>query len=58
MAMAQSPLSVRMPEDIDQIMRAKGDRTSWIRDAIFEKLWREGTLPERYHHLIADSSKT
>jgi hypothetical protein len=53
-AMAKSPLSVRMPEDIDAIIRAKGDRTEWLRDAIFEKLWQEGDLPERYHHLIND----
>jgi hypothetical protein len=52
--MARSPLSVRIPEDIDAIIRAKGDRTSWLRDAIFEKLWREGDLPERYHRLIVD----
>jgi len=53
-AMAKSPLSVRMPEDIDAIVRAESDRTEWLRDAIFEKLWREGNLPERYHHLISE----
>ncbi|UIE38889.1 hypothetical protein [Leptodesmis sichuanensis] len=52
-AMAKSPLSVRMPEDIDAIVRAKSDRTEWLRDAIFEKLWHEGNLPERYHHLVS-----
>lgn len=51
-AMAKNPLSVRMPEDIDYLVRQKLDRTGWLRDAIFEKLWHEGTLPERYHHLI------
>jgi hypothetical protein len=55
-AMAKSPLSVRMPEDIDAIVRTKGDRTEWLRDAIFEKLWREGKLPERYQHLVHESS--
>ncbi|MEI2578643.1 hypothetical protein [Scytonema sp. PRP1] len=54
-AMARNPLSVRMPEDIDAIVRAKGDRTAWLRDAIIEKLWREGNLPEQYHHLVSDS---
>lgn len=51
-AMAKSPLSVRMPEDIDAIIRGKGDRTEWLRDAIFEKLWREENLPERYQSLL------
>jgi hypothetical protein len=54
--MAERPLSVRMPEDIDAIIRAKPGRTEWLRDAIFEKLWREGDLPKQYHHLIAESS--
>lgn len=53
--MAERPLSVRMPEDIDQIIRAKQGRTEWLRDAIFEKLWSEGNLPEQYHHLIAEA---
>ncbi|MGA7935604.1 MAG: hypothetical protein WCA35_18790 [Kovacikia sp.] len=57
-AMAKSPLSVRMPEDIDEIVRAKSDRTAWLRDAIFEKLWREGNLPARYHQLISGSPES
>ena len=56
-AMAKSPLSVRMPEDIDAIVRAKSDRTEWLRDAIFEKLWQEGNLPKRYHHLVPNRSE-
>jgi hypothetical protein len=55
--MAKNPPSVRMPEDVDAIVRAKSDRTEWLRDAIFEKLWREGNLPERYHHLISSNSE-
>jgi len=55
--MAESPLSVRMPADIDQIIRAKPKRTEWLRDAIFEKLWHEGELPEQYHHLIDEASE-
>jgi hypothetical protein len=43
--MAKTPLSVRMPEDIDAIVRAKPNRTQWLRDAILEKLDREGNLP-------------
>ena len=55
-AMAKGSLSVRMPEDIDAIIRGKGDRTEWLRDAIFEKLWCEGILPEQYQHLIQSGS--
>ena len=50
--MAKSPLSVRMPEDIDAIVRSKPDRTDWLRDAILEKLYAEGNLPEQYHNQI------
>ena len=53
--MAERPLSVRMPEDIDAVIRAKPERTAWLRDAIFEKLWREGNLPKHYHHLIMEA---
>jgi hypothetical protein len=50
--MAKSPLCVRMPEAIDAIIRAKADRTDWLRDAVMEKLWREGELPETFHEWI------
>jgi hypothetical protein len=53
--MAERPLSVRMPEDIDAVIRAKPERTAWLRDAIFEKLWREGNLPKHYQHLIMEA---
>jgi hypothetical protein len=46
--MAKSPLCVRMPEAIDAIIRAKRDRTDWLRDALMEKLSREGDLPEAF----------
>jgi hypothetical protein len=52
-AMAERPLCVRLPEDIDVLMREKENRTAWLRDAIMEKLWREGKLPERYRELMA-----
>lgn len=52
----KGPFSIRMPEDIDAIALCPNDRTEWLRDAIFEKLWREGNLPEQYHRLISDSS--
>ncbi|MEA5453056.1 hypothetical protein VB780_31080 [Leptolyngbya sp. CCNP1308] len=51
-AMAERPLCVRLPEDIDGLMREKKNRTAWLRDAIMEKLWREGALPERYRGLM------
>jgi hypothetical protein len=53
--MAKSPLCVRMPEAIDAIIRAKADRTDWLRDAVMEKLWREGDLPEAFQEWIEDS---
>ncbi len=46
--MAKSPLCVRLPEAIDAIIRDKGDRTDWLRDAIMEKLSREGDLPAAF----------
>lgn len=55
--MAKTPLSVRMPEDIDEIVRAKPNRTQWLRDAILEKLDREGELPAQETSSI-DSSAT
>lgn len=55
--MAKTPLSVRMPEDIDAIVRAKPNRTQWLRDAILEKLDREGELPAQETSSI-DSSAT
>ena len=51
--MAQSPLCVRMPEAIDAIIRAKADRTDWLRNAVLEKLWREGELPEAFYEWIS-----
>ncbi|WP_318655496.1 hypothetical protein [Leptolyngbya sp. KIOST-1] len=51
-AMAERPLCVRLPEDIDGLMREKENRTAWLRDAIMEKLWREGHLPKRYQSLM------
>ncbi len=54
-AMAERPLCVRLPEDIDALMREKENRTAWMRDAIMEKLWQEGTLPERYQGLMEET---
>lgn len=54
--MAKTPLSVRMPEDIDAIVRAKPNRTQWLRDAILEKLDREEELPESLDSSIEPST--
>jgi hypothetical protein len=56
-AMAERPLCVRLPEDIDALMRGKENRTAWLRDAIMEKLWREGSLPERYRELMEEETR-
>jgi hypothetical protein len=50
--MAKNPLTVRVPEDIDAIVRAKTDRNQWLRDAILEKLYWEDELPKEYHDQI------
>jgi hypothetical protein len=43
-AMAKQPITVRLPEDIDAIVRALPNRTEWLREAIMEKLDREDLL--------------
>ena len=37
-----SPMSVRLPPELDTIVRSLPNRTAWLRDAIIEKLEREG----------------
>lgn len=44
--MAQSPLSVRVPIEIDQYVRSLPNRTEWLRQAILEKKQREDSLPK------------
>lgn len=39
--MAERPLSVRLPSDVDAKVRSLPNRTEWLRDAILEKLQRE-----------------
>lgn len=39
--MAQRPLSVRLPVDLDAKLRSLPNRTEWLRDAILEKMQRE-----------------
>jgi hypothetical protein len=46
--MAKQPVTVRLPEDIDAIVRALPDRNAWLRSAILEKLDQDNLLPENY----------
>ncbi len=39
--MAERPLSVRLPADLDAQVRSLDNRTEWLREAIIEKLQRE-----------------
>jgi hypothetical protein len=41
---AKQPITVRLPEDIDVIVRSLPNRTEWLREAIVEKLDREDLL--------------
>jgi hypothetical protein len=47
-AMAKQPITVRLPEDIDAIVRALPNRTEWLREAILDRLEQEDLLPDRY----------
>jgi hypothetical protein len=42
--MAKQPITVRLPEDIDVIVRSLPNRTEWLREAIMEKLDRDDLL--------------
>ena len=44
--MADKPISVRLDAETDRIVRAMPDRTAWLREAIAEKLEREGWQPD------------
>ncbi len=39
--MAERPLSVRLPADLDAEVRLLPNRTEWLRDAILEKMQRQ-----------------
>ncbi len=39
--MAERPLSVRLPADLDARLRSLPNRTEWLRNAILEKMQRE-----------------
>ena len=40
----QSPVSVKLPPEIDSIVRSLPNRSEFLREAIAEKLKREGLL--------------
>jgi hypothetical protein len=46
--MAKQPITVRLPEDIDVIVRALPNRTEWLREAILDRLEQEDLLPDGY----------
>ena len=39
--MSETPLSVRVPVDLDNYVRSLPNRTEWLREAIAEKRQRE-----------------
>jgi hypothetical protein len=41
-------LTVSIPAELEQLIQHQCDREAWLRDAILEKLSREGLLPEQY----------
>ncbi|MBE9013363.1 AAA-like domain-containing protein [Pseudanabaenaceae cyanobacterium LEGE 13415] len=45
-------LTVSLPTEIESLIDQKGDRTEWLKQAILEKLQREGRLPEGYQHRV------
>jgi hypothetical protein len=46
--MAKQPITVRLPEDIDTIVRSLPNRTEWLREAILDRLEQDELLPDRY----------
>jgi hypothetical protein len=46
--MAKQPITVRLPEDIDVIVRSLPNRTEWLREVILDRLEQEDLLPDRY----------
>lgn len=39
--LAKAPLSVRVPEDIDEYIRSLPDKNNWLQNAIIEKVKAE-----------------
>jgi hypothetical protein len=46
--MTKQPITVRLPEDIDTIVRPLPNRTEWLREAILDRLEQDELLPDRY----------
>jgi len=42
----QRPVSVNLPEDLDRYVRAKENRSAWMRDAIVAAALAEGWRPD------------
>jgi hypothetical protein len=42
----QTPVAVKLPPHIDEIVKALPNRSNFIREAIREKLIRDGLLPD------------
>ncbi len=45
----QAPLSVLVHHEMDQYVRAKPSKSDWLREAISEKIEREGWILENDH---------
>jgi hypothetical protein len=43
---AQQPITIRLPEDIDTIVRSLPNRPEWLREAILDRLEQEELLPD------------
>lgn len=43
----QCPISTKYPEDVDRILREMSDRSDYIREAVVEKLIRDGKLKNK-----------
>jgi len=46
-SLARKPLSVFLPKDVDAIVRSLPNRSQWMREAVIEKLMRDGLLPDQ-----------
>jgi hypothetical protein len=43
---------ISLPPEIEQLLGQNCDLTQWLREAILEKLHREGLLPEEYRFML------
>jgi AAA-like domain len=47
---------ISLPPEIVKLLGKDGDRTQWLREAILDKLHREGVLPEEYRFTLLHSN--